>query len=66
MALASVRLIHSTHALVLIESTFMFKLWKIGWNRIEKVGIGKYKIDLRTNMKNSSRKIRIANACFLF
>ena len=44
----------------------MVKLWKIGWNRIEKVGMGKYKIGLRTNMKNSSREIRIANACFPF
>ena len=35
----------------------MVKLWKIGWNRIEKVGMGKYKIVLRTNMKNSSREI---------
>ena len=44
----------------------MVKLWKIGWNRIEKVGMGKYKIGLRTNMKNSSREIRIANTCFPF
>ena len=44
----------------------MVKLWKIGWNRIEKFGMGKYKIGLRTNMKNSSREIRIANACFPF
>ena len=44
----------------------MFKLWKIGWNRIEKFGMGKYKIGLRTNMKNSSKVIRIANACFPF
>ena len=44
----------------------MVKLWKIGWNRIEKVGMGKYKIGLRTNMKNSSKVIRIANACFPF
>ena len=44
----------------------MVKLWKIGWNRTEKVGMGKYKIGLRTNMKKSSREIRIANACFLF
>ena len=44
----------------------MVKLWKIGWNRIEKVGMGKYKIGLRTNMKNSSREIRIVNACFPF
>ena len=28
--------------------------------------MGKYKIGLRTNMKNSSREIRIANACFPF
>ena len=28
----------------------MVKLWKIDWNRIEKVGMGKYKIGLRTNM----------------
>ena len=44
----------------------MVKLWKIGWNRIEKFGMGKYKIGLRTNMKNSSKEIRIANACFPF
>ena len=44
----------------------MVKLWKIGWNRIEKVGMGKYKIDMRTYMKNSSREIRIANTCFPF
>ena len=44
----------------------MVKLWKIGWNRIEKFGMGKYKIGLRTNMKNSSKVIRIANACFPF
>ena len=28
--------------------------------------MGKYKIGLRTNMKNSSKVIRIANACFPF
>ena len=43
----------------------MVKLWKIGWNRIEKYGMGKYKIGLRTNMKNSSKEIRIANALSL-
>ena len=45
----------------------MVKLWKIGWNRVEKVGMGKYKIGSRTNMKNSSREIAgIVNACFPF